>query len=892
MFKNLKHQLSLILLLIFVVFLVQGYIANNSYQALLNGLKQTQQLSLEVVNVKSLEQQVTDLQRNVLLYRETGSNSVTTRFNTLINNVDVGVSKLTTYAKNNESADKYLSLINNMESHLRDYQNHFIEVKQLNARRETLFNQQTQEYITHIKQSIEPKINNAKLNADIKKSYFNLYNDIRELEYLNYQYYMSQDALIISRYQSKLSSTEQALRKIGDPELATTAKQLKTVSFRLVQLTRNYSYLVNVVMSGSANEFFYLAGKLSELVLNDLEEGSALLDKQSQQTQRYNNYLFILGLIILISLVLLILKRLILPIEKLTTIFESLAANKPITDTLTVQRNDEVGKLYSAAAAFNEKNGQTQQLLKDAQQLNEQLSETTERANKATQSKSIFLANMSHEIRTPMNGIVGMLDLLQRTALHSEQQEYVDKVCASSDILMSVINDILDFSKIEAGKLSLENISFSPTKTIENIIDAVTIKANEKNLNVHCVFKGKIPDKMLGDPVRLSQILLNLANNAVKFTHHGAISFEVNSQKKDNQQFMIIKIHDTGIGIPVNKVDKIFENFSQAEEDTTRTFGGTGLGLSIAKQLTNLMKGEISVQSTEGQGSCFCVEIPINQSNSDFSAKTKGNIQFDQLLLCHLDNKAFFNLASLSLISNKVIVKNDIDMIQPFIDAYTKKNNGNIKSIALLFTTKKSLSDENIYMLNNFIKVIENVRIITDTEPKKHFNYLSNLWPNKVIHQPITPSKLSKLYSNFSDTEKSPRENEPVEQLPQFNAHLLLVEDNAINQAVAGKILKSFGITFEIAEDGEQAVRKIENSADYDLIFMDVQMPVMDGYTATKIIRDKGFNDLIICGLSANAMRSDIDTGITVGMDDYITKPLTIAAIEKVLVKYIKHLER
>ncbi len=874
----------------FGVFLVQSYISTNSYNALLEGLKQTEKISLEVVNVKSLEQQVIDLQRNVLLYRETESQSVVTRIKTITSNADKGIAKLTTYATSNKNAETYLNLINNMQTHLSDYQNHFVEVQQLSTRRAALFNNQSLQYIKNIKVNIESLLNDGE-NSKISNNYISLFNDIGELEYLNYQYYMSKDASLITHYQDKLSIIEQQLKQLGNSELISVVQKLRIASFQLVQLTRNYTYLVNVVMSGSTNEFFYLAGKLSELVLSDLKESSDRLNTQSEQTIRYNNYLFILGFIILSILVILVLVRLILPIEKLTKIFQSLASNLPITDSLNVNRNDEVGKLYSAAEAFNNKNVLTEQLLSNAQELNQRLFETNERANQATKSKSIFLANMSHEIRTPMNGIVGMLDLLKRTELQEEQKEYVDKVRASGDILMSVINDILDFSKIEAGKLSLENISFSPTEIIENIIDAITIKANEKNLNVHCSFKSEIPDQMIGDPVRLSQILLNLANNAVKFTQHGNIGFTVSNVQISNRQLLSICVSDTGIGIPKNKVEKIFEDFTQAEDDTTRTFGGTGLGLSIAKQLTHLMNGQLSVTSVEGKGSSFTIEIPIQEGTIKGKTVSQQCTKFDQLIVCHLDDDTFFDDTYLTTISQKVIVKNNLSTIQLLTEAYIKQNNGNNKRFAVIFTTKDKLSDTNLHFIKQLSNTLPNIGIITDTEPKKHFNHISSIWPNRVIHQPITPSKLKKLFIEKKGKNQSQTKSNTTKPLPQYNAHILLVEDNAINQAVAGKILKSFGVSFEIAEDGEQAVSKISNSAAYDFIFMDIQMPIMDGYEATRIIRNKGYDELLICGLSANAMRTDIDAGLAAGMNDYITKPLKISAIANILEKHIGHLK-
>jgi two-component system, sensor histidine kinase SagS len=871
------------------VFLVQGYISTNSYRVLLDGLKKTQGLSVEVVNVKSLEQQVIDLQRNVLLYRETGSSSVISRFNTISQNLDVGVSKLTVYAQSNKDSDKYLNLIGSMKTHLLDYQNHFVEVQKLSTSKTEIFKKQSKEYKVQLKEKVEYLLKSNVSNIDQRNTIIELLSNLNELEYLLYQYVTSRDASIIISYQNKLAAVEQQVEKLENEELSIATSNLRTGFFKIIQLTRNYSYLVNVVMSGSANEFFYLAGKLSQLVLTDLKINSAQLDKQAQRTTQYNSYLFIFSFVILIMLVVLILKKLILPIEKLTDIFQSLSSNEPITAPLKVTRDDEVGKLYAAAAAFNEKNAQTERLLSSAHELNKRLSDITIRANKATRSKSIFLANMSHEIRTPMNGIVGMVELLQRTPLNLEQQEYVEKVRYSGQILMSVINDILDFSKIEAGKLTIEKIDFSPCEIIENVIDAITIKANEKNLNVHCSFSSNIPGKVLGDPVRFSQILLNIANNAVKFTEQGTITFEIKYNADSNKPLLTIKIKDTGIGISADKIDKIFEDFSQAEEDTTRTFGGTGLGLSIAKQLSALMNGQISVSSDEGIGSCFTVRLPIEAVTEGIPLPNNMK-KFKRLILCHLNNDALIDTDNLKILSDEIIIDNELGNIKEIIG--TNKKLGNvIEECSVIFTTNHVLNDNQTAFINELINQGISIGVITDTEPKNHFTNLSKMWPRHVINQPVTPSKIHKLFSSWTNSVEPTTLQEEVTKLPQFNAHVLLVEDNAINQAVAGKMLESFGVTYEIAEDGEQALQKIANNTNYNLVFMDIQMPVMDGYEATKSIRANGYGELIICGLSANAMSSDIHLGLQSGMNDYITKPLKVDSIQQILMKYINHLQ-
>ncbi len=529
------------------------------------------------------------------------------------------------------------------------------------------------------------------------------------------------------------------------------------------------------------------------------------------------------------------------------------------------------------------------------QQIERQLKTEKEKAEQATQYKSEFLANMSHEIRTPMNGVLGMLELLGITQLDEKQKNYLSTAENSAKSLLTIINDILDFSKIEAGHMQLENVIFNLHNTVEDSVISTSKQAETKQLDLNSYISADVPPFVIGDPVRLRQIITNLASNAIKFTTTGEINVRLRKiSDNDKTVCLCFEVEDTGVGIEKDKLGHLFNAFIQADGSTTRKYGGTGLGLSICKQLVSMMGGEISVSSKPGSGSIFSF-ITIFSKVAQRVISNRQALPQDLRVLVVDDNDT--NRTILGSYLSRWNVQNvgvgDTDAVLPMLsDALAVSKpyhvillDFHMPKIDGLELAKKIKAD----------KALQNIHLIL-LSSSGELDYDADEGQPCIERHLTKPVRQSDLYDVLLQvtglSEQQPTEKDTGDKTNVLfsSARVLLVDDVATNQAVGSEMLNKLGIKPVLASDGQAALREIKKT-DFDLVLMDCQMPVMDGYTATEIIRAQeqadGEERLPVIALTANAMKGDREACIAAGMDDYLAKPISLDGLRSILSRWL-----
>ncbi len=501
-------------------------------------------------------------------------------------------------------------------------------------------------------------------------------------------------------------------------------------------------------------------------------------------------------------------------------------------------------------------------------------------AEASTEAKSLFLANMSHEIRTPMNAIIGFTDLALGRNQDLHLANYLQKIRMASSNLLGIINDILDFSKIEAGKLEIEHTPFSLQEVLSNLTNIVSVNVEAKGLSLDIIVDEDIPDQLVGDPLRIGQVLLNLTNNAIKFTSEGKVTVELelmSLNKRDMSINLIGRITDTGIGISAEKLKTLFSSFTQADDSTTRRFGGTGLGLSISKQLIEMMGGEVFVESEPDKGSTFSFTLACNlqdrrqRSNPHFiyhQLPLNVLVVDDQRVSRELIEKVLLSLGHhVTCVSNAHETINELkqkqeqgipydmlmaDWLMPDIDGIT---------CCEMVKEDPEITNPRMILITGY-----------DQEDAKHKVKAAGI--DAYLLKPLKVAELSKVIEDiFTDRRTNQTNNAPVPSDFKFkDLKVLLVEDVKMNQELAIEILFKKHIHVDLANNGQEAVDKVQANS-YDVVLMDMQMPVMDGCQATESIRS--FNHrLPIIAMTANAMTGDKNKCLAAGMNDYITKPI------------------
>ena len=580
----------------------------------------------------------------------------------------------------------------------------------------------------------------------------------------------------------------------------------------------------------------------------------------------------------------------------------SFSAFQPVHRELLGQLATTLGVMIDSFFA----NQLTGKLLHETTELARKLAEERSVAVEANRAKSDFLANMSHEIRTPMNGILGTTELILDSNLNPTQQQYAETISRSSEILLALINDILDFSKTEAGELTLDNAPFDLLGVVEDVAELLTPKALEKMIDLTVRFVPGTPRFVIGDSVRVRQILCNLIGNAIKFTEKGYVLVTVekisDSVAIENDLTFRLSIKDTGIGIPKDKLDHVFERFAQADSSTTRRFGGTGLGLAISKKLVELMDGSVAVESVAGEGSTFSFTI---------------NLQRDTSLRDAEPNRAILDGVRLLVVDDLEINRSILCEQLTAVGVECSSANGSRQALDLMRKARQRGAPFEFVILDYHMPEEDGARLaeriggdadLADTIQIMLSSANPEFAPdNKArISAFLTkPARLLQLLDTLTSLKMARDQGLPLEQTRQFASgssaperlaeetlsglRVLLVEDNRINRQLAETNLKNLNCDVTTAEHGQEAVVLVQEKT-FDIILMDCQMPVMDGFEATRIITtmiaDNQIPETPIVALTANAMQGDRERCLDVGMNDYATKPIRKKALIDLLTRW------
>jgi two-component system sensor histidine kinase/response regulator len=536
-----------------------------------------------------------------------------------------------------------------------------------------------------------------------------------------------------------------------------------------------------------------------------------------------------------------------------------------------------------------------------------QMAQAKALAEEAARIKSDFIANMSHEIRTPLNAIIGMAHLAMKTGLTARQQNYISKIQKSGHHLLGIIRDVLDFSKIEAGKITVEHVCFHLETVLADLSDVTAGKAVDKGLELVINVAEQVPRHLVGDPLRLQQVLLNFVNNAVKFTNTGEITVNVTAMETSRNTVKLqFSVKDTGIGMTPEQMSRLFNSFEQADSSTTRKYGGTGLGLAISKRLASLMDGDVGVSSIPGKGSTFWFTATLGVADSDAVSRLLPQPDLRGMPVLVVDDNASAAAAMAALLSSltfkTVAVSSGEAALQ---EMATALQSGQPYQVVFIDWQMPGMDGQTLarHIRQRYAGPPPYLAIVSPHGQDDIQDAALKAGANEIVVKPASQSQLFNTVTRFFNrqygAESEAYQSKPnIPQVEAVNAEalaliagarILVVEDNELNQEVAAGLLGDAGFIVDIADNGQAALHKLQQQQHYDLVLMDMQMPVMDGLVATRAIRQLPRHQrLPIIAMTANAMASDREACLVAGMDDYLTKPIEPDELCKKLLLWIK----